>query len=267
MASQLEVIPQHDNGVERSSNLPTNALTEWTMTREAWQHQLEQKEEQIRSLTSELTKVNEQVEMERAERERWAQFRHDAINQSLFSAGLIAEVLPRLWERDQSAARKSLEDLRRLTFGVIAEMRVLLIESRPSLLRDSEMGELLSFLGNMVAGRLNIPVEVDISEKTKLPAEVQASVYTLSKEILNQITRRAKAEKISIKLVHAGPNLSIHIAENGDNIAPASLFATADENLISALKKAKAHGVDLQFGCQLDGQQKIAILWQSPVEK
>jgi GAF domain-containing protein len=33
------------------------------------------------------------------ERQRLAQNLHDAVNQSLFSASLIAEVLPRLWER------------------------------------------------------------------------------------------------------------------------------------------------------------------------
>ncbi len=35
------------------------------------------------------------------ERQRLARNLHDAVNQSLFSAGLIAEVLPRLWDRDQ----------------------------------------------------------------------------------------------------------------------------------------------------------------------
>jgi two-component system nitrate/nitrite sensor histidine kinase NarX len=48
------------------------------------------------------------------ERQRLARNLHDAINQSLFSAGLIAEVLPRLWERNQDDARQSLEDLRKL---------------------------------------------------------------------------------------------------------------------------------------------------------
>ena len=57
------------------------------------------------------------------ERQRLAQNLHDAVNQSLFSAGLIADVLPRLWERDQEQARKSLEDLRRLTRAAQAEMR------------------------------------------------------------------------------------------------------------------------------------------------
>ena len=60
------------------------------------------------------------------ERQRLAQNLHDAVNQSLFSAGLIAEVLPRLWERDPAKGRQSLEDLRRLTRGALAEMRGLL---------------------------------------------------------------------------------------------------------------------------------------------
>lgn len=81
------------------------------------------------------------------ERQRLARNLHDAINQSLFSAGLIAEVLPRLWERDQQEARKSLGDLRRLTRGAQAEMRSLLAELRPTTLTDSSLGELLTLWG------------------------------------------------------------------------------------------------------------------------
>ena len=78
------------------------------------------------------------------ERQRLAQNLHDAVNQSLFSAGLIAEVLPRLWDRDQAQARQSLEDLRRSTRGAMAEMRALLAELRPSTLTDSDLGDCCS---------------------------------------------------------------------------------------------------------------------------
>ncbi len=265
MESQLKLTPQ-DNEVGSSSTLPTNSLTEWAMTEEVWQRQVEQKEGQIQKLTLELAKANDQLQVERAERERWAQFLHDAINQSLFSAGLIAEVLPRLWERDQAAARKSLEDLRRLTFGAIAEMRVLLTESRPSLLRGSDLGDLLSLLGNMVAGRLNIPVNVETDQKIKLPPDVQSSIYYLCKEILHRIIRHASASQIDIKLIQGEPYMEIHSAESGNGAGSASLFNHADEELISALNKAKSYGVELQFGCQLDKRMQILIRWQGPVE-
>jgi signal transduction histidine kinase len=97
------------------------------------------------------------------ERQRLAQELHDAVNQSLFSAGLIAEVLPRLWERDIEEGRRSLEDVRRLTRGALAEMRMLLLELRPSALTDSELGDLLHLLGNALTGRANIPVAVTVA--------------------------------------------------------------------------------------------------------
>ena len=95
------------------------------------------------------------------ERQRLAQNLHDAVNQSLFSAGLIAEVLPRLWERDPDEGRRSLEDLRRLTRGALAEMRALLAELRPSILTDTDLGDLLHQLGSAFTGRTNIPVTCD----------------------------------------------------------------------------------------------------------
>ncbi|MCZ7672127.1 MAG: histidine kinase [Chloroflexi bacterium] len=81
------------------------------------------------------------------ERQRLAQNLHDAVNQSLFSAGLIAEVLPRLWERNPDEAWQSLEDLRRLTRGAMAEMRGLLVELRPLVLTDSDLGDLAATTG------------------------------------------------------------------------------------------------------------------------
>ena len=103
------------------------------------------------------------------ERQRLARNLHDAVNQSLFSAGLIAEVLPRLWDRDQVEARRSLEDLRRLTRGAQAEMRSLLAELRPSTLTDSNLGDLLHLLGNSLTGRTNIPVIVTVTGEFILP--------------------------------------------------------------------------------------------------
>ena len=40
-----------------------------------------------------------------AERNRLARDLHDAVTQTLFSASLIADVLPRIWERDQEQGR------------------------------------------------------------------------------------------------------------------------------------------------------------------
>ena len=52
-----------------------------------------------------------------AERNRLARDLHDAVSQTLFSAALIAEVLPRIWERDPAEGARRLEELRQLDSG------------------------------------------------------------------------------------------------------------------------------------------------------
>ena len=73
------------------------------------------------------------------ERQRLARELHDAVTQTLFSASLIAEVLPRLWERDADQGRVRLEELRRLNRGALAEMRTLLLELRPQAMTETPM--------------------------------------------------------------------------------------------------------------------------------
>ncbi len=149
------------------------------------------------------------------ERQRLAQNLHDAVNQSLFSAGLIADVLPRLWDQDQDQARRSLVDLRRLTRAAQAEMRALLAELRPSALTDTDLGDLLHLLGNALSGRINIPVKVKVAQEVILPAEIQVAFYRICQEALNNIAKHAKASHVDIELKHEGTAIELHIRDNG----------------------------------------------------
>ena len=149
------------------------------------------------------------------ERQRLAQNLHDAVNQSLFSAGLIADVLPRLWDRDQDQARKSLDDLRRLTRAAQAEMRALLAELRPSALTDTDLGDLLHLLGAALSGRINIPVAVTVAKEVVLPAEVQVAFYRVCQEALNNVAKHAKASQVDIDLEHDGTAIELRIRDDG----------------------------------------------------
>lgn len=97
------------------------------------------------ALAVENAQLRSQVEQAAvaAERSRLARDLHDSVTQNLFSASLIAEVLPRLWERKHSEGQQRLEELRQLTRGALAEMRTLLLELRPSRLMQVELAELL----------------------------------------------------------------------------------------------------------------------------
>lgn len=60
------------------------------------------------------------------ERQRLVHDLHDSVTQTLFSANLIAEVLPRLWAQDPQEGQARLEELCSLTRDALAEMCSLL---------------------------------------------------------------------------------------------------------------------------------------------
>jgi len=149
------------------------------------------------------------------ERQRLARNLHDAINQSLFSAGIIAEIIPRLWEQDQALARHSLKDLHRLTRSAQAEMRALLVELRPSTLTDTDLGELLKLLGFALSGRIDIPVVVNTTGDINIPSGVKIAFYRVCQEALNNIAKHANASRVDIDLQQDGAEITVRIRDNG----------------------------------------------------
>ncbi len=200
------------------------------------------------------------------ERQRLAQNLHDAVNQSLFSASLIAEVLPRLWERSPDEGRQSLEDLRRLTRGAMAEMRGLLVELRPLVLTDSELGDLLRQLGDALTGRTNIPVAVTIMGQGSLPAEVQVALYRLCQEGLNNIAKHAGANQVEINLQYEAGMVKLHIRDDGCGFNPAHI-SSGHHGLSIMQERAKAIGATLSITSQKSHGTEIFIHWMENMER
>jgi len=195
------------------------------------------------------------------ERQRLARNLHDAINQSLFSAGLIAEVLPRLWDRDQDEARRSLEDLRKLTRGAMAEMRALLAELRPSTLTDAELGDLLRLLGNAFTGRTNIPAKVTVLGQGVLPADVQVAIYRVCQEALNNVAKHAAASLVEISLEHEENAIELSIRDDGQGFDP-QRTASGHYGLSMMQERAEAVGAQLLITSQPGYGTELVIRWR-----
>jgi PAS domain S-box-containing protein len=198
-----------------------------------------------------------------AERQRLADDLHDAVNQTLFSASLIAEVLPRIWKKDQAEAQRSFEDLRRLTRGALAEMRTLLAELRPSLLTNSDLGDLLRQLGNALSGRTNIPVTVSISGKFVLPPEVQVVFYRVCQEALNTVALHAKSSQVEINLQHKGDGVELRVHDNGQGFDPEQVFS-GHSGLNMLRGRAEAAGARLTITWRSDYGTEVILDWPVP---
>jgi ligand-binding sensor domain-containing protein/signal transduction histidine kinase len=163
-------------------------------------------EAQVEQRTAELMQVEEtlrQSEMEEAvaaERSRLARELHDAVTQTLFSASLIAETLPRSWERDQEKGRRLLKELRQLSRGALAEMRTLLLELRPAALVETGLRDLLHQLGEAASGRGGVPVQVVVEGECALSPDVHIAFYRIAQEALNNAIKHARAGQVTVHL-------------------------------------------------------------------
>ncbi len=201
------------------------------------------------------------------ERQRLARNLHDAVNQSLFSAGLIAEVLPRLWDRDQDEARHSLNDLRKLTRGAMAEMRALLAELRPSTLIDSDLGDLLRQLGSAIEARTNLPVDLTVPKELTLPAVVQVAFYRICQESLNNIAKHAKAGKVVMDVRQDDAVVELRIYDDGQGF-DVGQKVSGHYGLGMMHERAEAAGLLLTITSQPAQGTEIKICWtKTPTHK
>jgi len=169
------------------------------------------------NLAIENSKLREQAELSAAaaERNRLARDLHDAVTQTLFSASLIAEVLPRIWNRDHSEGTRMLEDLRQLTRGALAEMRTLLVELRPAILEEMDLAELMQQLTDAFRGRADIPIQANIRGSGRLPPAVQETFFRVAQETLNNIAKHARATQIELILQCDNESAELIISDNG----------------------------------------------------
>ncbi|MGD8515441.1 MAG: PAS domain S-box protein [Anaerolineae bacterium] len=198
-----------------------------------------------------------------AERQRLARDLHDAVTQTLYSAGLIAEALPRIWERSPQEARRSLIKLRQLTRGALAEMRTLLFELRPAALEEADLETLLRQLGDALSGRTRIPVSIAVEGSTDLPPEVKISLYRIAQEAFNNIAKHAGATHVSVALHRQPHEVTLRIADNGRGF---DLAAVAPGRMGLGIMRERAHEIGASFRLHSLPGQGTEISVASPVQ-
>ncbi len=198
-----------------------------------------------------------------AERNRIARDLHDAVTQTLFSASLIADVLPRLWGRNQSEGERRLAELRELTRGALAEMRTLLLELRPAKLIEVALTDLLRQLAEAIAGRARVTVDLQLDGEGELPSDVKIAFYRIAQEALNNIAKHAHASRATIRF-HQSPTLvELTVQDDGDGFV---LHPIKPEHLGLGIMRERADAISAQLDLQseLGVGTTVTVQWRPP---
>ena len=201
-----------------------------------------------------------------AERNRLARDLHDSVTQTLFSASLIAEVLPKLWHRRHTEGERRLEELRQLTRGALAEMRTLLLELRPSRLIDVGLNELLRQLTEAVTGRARIPIDLQLEGECSLLPEVQIALYRTAQEALNNVAKHSQATRAQVKLICQSDYVKLTIGDDGRGFNRANVRANS-LGLTIMHERAEAINGELEINSELDYGTEISLTWVNKTAK
>src|SRR5262249_5599497 len=126
-----------------------------------------------------------------AERARLAGDLHDTVTQELFSASLLAQAIPQLWEQHRSEAEAALGQLHAITRSGLATLRLLLLELRPAGLEGMALPALVQQLLDAMRTRAGVLLSLEMDaagtedgegDWKSLPQEVKQSYYRMAQE-------------------------------------------------------------------------------------
>lgn len=207
-----------------------------------------------------LFERNEQAAIA-AERNRLARDLHDAVTQTLFSSSMIADVLPKIWERNPDEGRRRLEELRQLTRGALSEMRTLLVELRPAALVDTDLGDLIGHQVNAFTARTRLLVEYQRRCTFDPPPEIKDAFYRIAQEAFNNIAKHAEASQVHVELTCEPEQVRLTIRDNGIGFDPDT---SEHEGLGLKImdERARNAGVKLEIESKIHAGARLQIAWQ-----
>ena len=197
-----------------------------------------------------------------SERNRIARELHDSVTHALFAISLIAESLPQAWQSHPEAALESVSKLHPLAQGALAEMRALLLELRADEAVDRNLGDLLRELGDRTRAFYDLPVTTTIVGDCPLPKHVQAAMYRIAQEALNNTYKHARASRATIHLhCQASGAVVLRVSDDGRGM---NLQNTGAHQLGLRIMRERAEEIDASFTITSEpgAGTRIVTVWQ-----
>jgi PAS domain S-box-containing protein len=181
------------------------------------------------------------------ERGRLARDLHDSVTQALFAASLKAEAALTACDGQVSSdAAESMEQVRRLNRGALAQMRTMLLELRGDPIEDVPLQHLLRNLVETAESRAGVDVSLAMAGESKVPPRLHVTLYRVAQEALNNVVRHAKATHATVDLVAKGDHVSLLVHDDGCGFEPGE-FGPTHLGLRSMRERAEEIGAELSI--------------------
>lgn len=182
------------------------------------------------------------------ERNRLARDLHDSVTQTLFATTLYAdaaEISLSNGQAEQSA--ENLRDLRTSAKQALGEMRLLIYELRPQILEAEGLVSALETRLETVENRSGIKSNFVVEGEINLPADVEAHIFHIAVEALNNTLKHAQASQISLTLRQSPDQIYLEVTDNGVGFEPDAAISGGGLGLDGMIERARQVGGETFF--------------------
>jgi GAF domain-containing protein/HAMP domain-containing protein len=150
------------------------------------------------------------------ERQRLARELHDSVTQAMYGVTLYAEAAARLLSAGEARlASDHLQEVRQTAQEALREMRLLIFELRPPLLEQEGLVPALQTRLEAVEGRSGLKTEFTVEGEGQLPSDMEAGLYRIAQEALNNALKHAQAHRITVYLRQHKQAVALEITDDG----------------------------------------------------
>jgi PAS domain S-box-containing protein len=153
------------------------------------------------------------IEGQEKERRKIARELHDGLGQMLTALKFNIEGLKELPDKNE---KLKLDEIKKMLFETIAEVRKISFNLMPSVLNDFGIAPAFKHLSELVSRSSNINVVFENTSKIeRLPKTLEINLYRIMQEALNNAIKYAEADEVKVKLKNNDEFLQLEIADNG----------------------------------------------------
>ena len=190
------------------------------------------------------------------ERNRLARELHDSVAQTLYGLTLQAEAASRKLNAGKTdEVSDYLGEIRDSAQQTLKETRLLIFELRPPVLEQEGLVAALRARLESVESRSGLKTQIHLQELGRLPGGIEASLYGISNEALNNILKHAHANEVVVSLEKKMDNIILQISDNGMGFDPDSVEQFGGLGLKGMQERAEQVGGNIQVKSGKNGTQ------------
>jgi signal transduction histidine kinase/ligand-binding sensor domain-containing protein len=240
------------------------------------QRQVDERTAELRSeidqrlLAEKALRRHEREQAIAEERNRLARELHDSVTQALYGVTLYSEAAAgHLSQGRAGRAAENLTALQDTVHQALAEMRLLVFELRPPILKEQGLVAALQARLLAVEGRAGLRTEFRVNLDRRLPPQVEEGFYRIALEALNNTLKHAQATQIQVCLQQADPpsvGIVLEVMDDGLGFEPTTASQRGGLGLAAMAERAAGLSTSLSIVSNPGSGTRIRIAWPGDEE-